>query len=869
MEKRYYINNGWEFTEHWSDSFLRQEPREDGGNLLSGVPDGAAAGQTEAGSDTWQQVRLPHTCKMTPYNYFDEGIYQMVCGYRRILRIPEAWKKDRVYLVIGAAGHSAEVFLNGKKAGEHHCGYTSFRTELTDFLQPGDNLLAVRVDTREQQNIPPFGHVIDYMTYGGLYREAYLEMSGSVRMGDLFVSPRVPEKLPLLHSGMSQEECRDALSHIQFRGQIRTEFTPDGREPAGDHLRICQKVFSCGGEGTDDVLLAEKDLSLAECQPVQRNYAEGSRNALSFRTEVDGARLWDALSPTLFRVVTRLYRKDGNKEEELLDEQTERVGFRRSVFREDGYYLNGRRLQLIGLNRHQSWPYVGYAMPGSQQERDAEILKNELGVNAVRTSHYPQSPYFYRRCDELGLLVFTEIPGWQHIGDEEWKKQAVRNTEEMVLQYRNHPSVILWGVRINESLDDDALYTRTNEVAHSLDSTRQTGGVRYIKKSHLLEDVYTYNDFSHDGRTPGCEKKKRVTPDRRKPYLISECNGHMFPTKIFDCEERRTEHMLRHARVLDAAAGEGDIAGTFGWCMFDYNTHRDFGSGDRICYHGVMDMYRNPKPAAALYAAQQESFPVLEVTSSMDIGEHPTGNPGCVYLVTNADEVRMYRGGVFVKSFFPEDSSWKHLSHGPILIDDYIGDSIKQENFAPEQEKTVKTILNYVALHGLLHLPPRILALGAELAVRYHMKFETAYELYGRYIGNWGGEASGYRFEGFWEGRKLKTLVKAPVQSVHLHAEPDHLLLHEGSCYDVASVRIEMRDQNDNRLPFYMGPVSARTEGPVEIVGSSELTLRGGCGGVYIRTAGKTGQASLILRNEQAGETECRFTVEPDSKAEI
>ncbi len=185
MGKRYYINNGWEFTEHWSDSFLRQEPREDGGNLLSGVPDGAAAGQTEAGSDTWQQVRLPHTCKMTPYNYFDEGIYQMVCGYRRILRIPEAWKKDRVYLVIGAAGHSAEVFLNGKKAGEHHCGYTSFRTELTDFLQPGDNLLAVRVDTREQQNIPPFGHVIDYMTYGGLYREAYLETSGSVRMGDL------------------------------------------------------------------------------------------------------------------------------------------------------------------------------------------------------------------------------------------------------------------------------------------------------------------------------------------------------------------------------------------------------------------------------------------------------------------------------------------------------------------------------------------------------------------------------------------------------------------------------------------------------------------------------------------------------------
>ena len=102
-------------------------------------------------------------------------------------------------------------------------------------------------------------------------------------------------------------------------------------------------------------------------------------------------------------------------------------------------------------------------MPDSVQRRDADILKYELGLNAVRTSHYPQSQAFIDRCDEIGLLVFTEIPGWQHIGDEEWQEIAVRNTEEMVLQYRNHPSVILWGVRINESQDNDKLYTRTNK----------------------------------------------------------------------------------------------------------------------------------------------------------------------------------------------------------------------------------------------------------------------------------------------------------------------------------------------------------------------------------------------------------------------
>ena len=311
-----------------------------------------------------------------------------------------------------------------------------------------------------------------------------------------------------------------------------------------------------------------------------------------------------------------------------MDERIDRIGFRRAEFKKDGFYLNGKKIKLRGLNRHQSYPYVGYAMPKSMQQLDADILKRELGANAVRTSHYPQSHYFIERCDEIGLLVFTEIPGWQHIGDAAWKDQAVENVRDMVKQYRNHTSIILWGVRINESQDDEAFYRRTNEAAHEFDDSRPTGGVRANRKSSLLEDVYTYNDFVHDGKAKGCEPKKNVTSDMEKPYLISEYNGHMYPTKTFDWEEHRAEHALRHANVLDAVAAEEDIAGCFGWCMFDYNTHKDFGSGDRICYHGVMDMFRNPKLAAAVYACQQEKEPVLELSSSMDIGEHPGCNRG-------------------------------------------------------------------------------------------------------------------------------------------------------------------------------------------------------------------------------------------------
>lgn len=129
----------------------------------------------------------------------------------------------------------------------------------------------------------------------------------------------------------------------------------------------------------------------------------------------------------------------------------------------------GKKVFLRGLNRHQSYPYIGYAAPESLQREDARIHQEELGCNAVRTSHYPQSQYFLDECDRRGLLVFTEIPGWQHIGDQPWKDQACENVREMILQNRNHPAIVLWGVRINESVDDDPFYIRTNAIAHELD----------------------------------------------------------------------------------------------------------------------------------------------------------------------------------------------------------------------------------------------------------------------------------------------------------------------------------------------------------------------------------------------------------------
>ncbi|MBR4556286.1 MAG: glycoside hydrolase family 2 protein, partial [Clostridiales bacterium] len=534
---------------------------------------------------------------------------------------------------------------------------------------------------------------------------------------------------------------------------------------------------------------------------------------------------------------------------------TVRFGFRTAEFRVDGFYLNNKKIKLRGLNRHQCWPYVGYAMPESMQKMDADILKNELGLNAVRTSHYPQSHHFINRCDEIGLLVFTEIPGWQNIGDEAWKEQAVVNTREMVTQYRNHPSIILWGVRINESLDCDELYKRTNKEAHELDPYRQTSGVRYLKNSSLLEDVYAFNDFSHNGKTAGCEQKKNVTSDMSKPYFISEYNGHMFPTKAFDSELHRQEHALRHCNVLDSVMANDDIAGSFGWCMFDYNTHKDFGSGDRVCYHGVTDMFRNPKLAAYVYASQNKDIePVLEISSSMDIGEHPAGNRGEIFIFSNCDSVKMYKDDIFIKEYTRKDSSYKNMIAPPMLINDYIGDQLeKNEGFAKRQNKIVKDALNFSAIYGMENMPLKMKLTMGEAMTRYKMKFDDAYRLFAKYVGNWGGKVTEFKFEGIKDGKVVKTVVKAAVTKLNLDLKVSSTVLNEGVTYDVAAIRIKVTDENGNVMSFYNRQALIEVTGDIEILGPSLADINGGMGGVYIRSTGKEGKGSVKITLPDCG----------------
>ena len=768
-----------------------------------------------------EKVRIPHSVVQMPLNDFDESCYQLCSAYRTTFFTQPAWKGMRVLLTVEGAAHKSEVFLNGKNLASHCCGYTAFTVDLTEHLSPAgkNNVLVIRLDSRETLDQPPFGFVVDYMTFGGIYRDVYLQIKSPVYIQDVAVTTKE--------------------QHFSSAVRLSTE-------PGAAGFIVRQSVVPCGADGA---------VPVSECET-----GAASQTVLTAMDVAPVVR-WSLEQPALYLAVTELVDFGGH----IVDTHVVRFGFRDIVFNADGFFLNGKKIKLRGLNRHQSFPYVGYAMPKNMQRDDADILKYEIGLNEVRTSHYPQSQHFIDRCDEIGLLVFTEIPGWQHIGGGHWQELAVQNVRDMVVQYRNHPSIFLWGVRINESLDNDALYEKTNEAARTLDATRPTGGVRYLRHSHLLEDVYTFNDFSHYGPNAGCLKKSDVTETDAAGYMITEYNGHMFPTKSFDDEGHRTEHALRHARVLDAVASSADCAGASGWCAFDYNTHQGFGSGDRVCYHGVMDMFRNPKQAAAVYKSQQDASvvgDVLEVSSGMDIGEYPASVLGPVWVYTNADYVRLYINDIVIKDYHSSDSPFAHLAHGPILIDDFIGNRlVDEEHYAPEDARALKAIICAIQKHGESLMPFRLKMKAFWLGLRGVASKKRISELFGKYLGSWGGSVSTYRFEAFRNGELVKTVVKVPGKTVRVSAAARRTLLVEDETYDVSAISLTARDEWGNIRPYMQEAVLVEASGAVSVIGPAALSLKGGMAAVYVKTLGKSGKGAVTITDWNGAKTKIAFTV--------
>jgi beta-galactosidase len=712
-----------------------------------------AARERDFDDSSFARVIVPHTNLRVPWHSFDEKSYEFVSLYRRRFRLPAAARDRRVFVDFEGVMTASTVRLNGVRLGEYKGGFTPFSFELTSHADfDRDNVLVVEVDSNERPDIPPFGHEVDYLTFGGIYREVSLRIVSPTFIENIFAQPR------------------DVLSG----------------HPALDvqcFLESDQKSSS-GGITLEAALYDGDKLLAKQSQSVPAWNDEGIAPPTLHLDKLEGIELWNLRSPKLYRVEVRLLRGAA-----LLDHDTRRIGFREARFTPQGFSLNGAIVKLRGLDRHQTFPWVGQAMPGRVQRRDAIILRKNLHCNIVRTSHYPQSRHFLDACDEIGLMVLEEIPGWQHIGDQAWQDIAVDNVSRMVRRDWNHPSIILWGVRINESRDNHDFYTRTNAVAHRLDTSRQTGGIRYFQESEFLEDVFTMNDFGWP-----------LKPPNHPLYLNTEFVGHTYPTKTIDNIERLREHTIRHARVHDQLASNVQYAGGIAWCAFDYNTHSNFGSGDRICYHGVTDIFREPKPAAGFYRSQCDPDEEIVLVPSFHWarGDESIGFTKAL-VSSNCDHLKFYVSGTLVAEADPDRVQFAHLKYPPFTAD-------------------------------LSH-----------------------------YAAEWGD----LRIDGFIQGKLAtsRTLSGKGVDQKFTLLPDDTTLAADGA--DTTRVVLRVTDEFDAIRPFAADAIRFELTGPAELIGDNPFALIGGTGAIWIRATEQPGKARLTAHHPYLGTQQVEFEITP------
>jgi beta-galactosidase len=350
----------------------------------------------------------------------------------------------------------------------------------------------------------------------------------------------------------------------------------------------------------------------------------------------------------------------------------------------------------------------------------------------------------------------------------------------MVRRDWNHPSIVLWGVRINESSDDHDFYTRTNAMAHALDPTRQTGGIRAFRESELLEDVFTVNDFGFP-----------LQPPNHPRYLNTEFVGHTYNTKTIDNADRLIEHTIRHARVHDQLASNPQYAGGIAWCAFDYHTHADFGSGDRVCYHGVSDMFREPKPAATFYKSQCD--PAEEAVLELAFHWAPSDEAGGLskgMICSNCDHIKIYVAEELVMEIDPDRQQFPHLRYAPFVFD--FGDALDD---------------------------------------------------------GWGD----LRLEGYIQGKLVITKRhsgKGFDQKFVLAADDEHLVA-DGA--DTTRVVLRVTDEHGNVRPFANEAVAVDLDGPAEIIGDNPVALMGGTAAVWVRAKEQPGQVRLRATHPRLG----------------
>jgi beta-galactosidase len=580
----------------------------------------------------WQNISLPHTAHIEPLVIEDQQ-WQGTSFYRKFFEIAPQDSSKHIAVKFGAAMHEAVVYLNGEKLTKHKGGYLPFVVDISEKVSFEDeNVLLVKLNNEDNPTIPPGKPIenLDFNYFSGLYRNAYLLIDDKLRISDPIEANRVAGGGLRVH----YTDVSDSSATVN----LQTDLVNSGEEALGGSV-----VTTLRDEEGNAVAENEREIDAVEA---------GSYLAVDQQFEIDNPQLWSPDHPNQYTITVEL-KQDGR----VIDSKQEDIGIRTFHFNEENQFvLNGEEIQLRGTNRHQSYPYIGYALSDNAQYRDAYKIK-EAGFNFIRTGHYPPSPAFLDAADELGLLFMNAIPGWQFFGGQEFQNLAHKNLRNMIRRDRNHPSIVLWEASLNESNMDEAFMDKAHRIVH---------------EELPFEDVYSsgWMDYAYDVFIPARQHAEPPSYwndySKDKPYFIAEygdweyyAQNAGFNQDDFEdlTEEARNSRQLRgdgQKRLAQQALNfqeahnsnlRGRSFGDANWVMFDYNR----GYASNIEASGIRDIFRIPKFAYYFYRSQ--AGPNLEEDATFgkpmihiaNYWSDPSYTTAKVY--SNTEEVELFLNG--------------------------------------------------------------------------------------------------------------------------------------------------------------------------------------------------------------------------------
>jgi beta-galactosidase len=596
----------------------------------------------------WKRVELPHTARIEPRIVNDQ--WQGIAFYAKRFQAPAKWRGQTVMLRVEAAMNVAVVKVNGRTVASHLGGYLPFTIDLTPHLRLGGaNDLLIRLDNRDNPVTGPKPlKALDFNTYGGLYRGVRLIVKPPVHLSDEMLADRVAG------GGLfvTYPQVDGARATVQIAADVRNA------GPGPGTAEVTHILY----DGSREVGRSADEISVA-AGATERNLQ---------RIVLPRPRLWSPKSPHLYRLVTIVAAPGG------ADRTETRIGIRRIGIDGDRFVINGEPMFLRGVNRHQEYPYVGYALSPEADYRDAKLIK-EAGFDYVRLSHYPHSPAFMAAADALGLVLLDAILGWQYINpDPDFRAQVLKTCRDMIRRDRNHPSVIAWECSLNESAMPKALVRDFHRAVHEEYPGDQAWSAGWQNDGYDIFLQARQHRLQHY-EPPG------------RPYIVSEYgdweyyaqNAGFGQDKWADLkEEERSSRqplgagearLLQQAANIQAAHNDNFRTPAFAdgyWAMFDYNR----GYADDLETSGAMSLERLPKFAYWFFRSQRgpgegsalfEGGPMVRIASHWLAGSSPK-----LRVFSNAEEVELKLNGRSLGRARPSRSAMSdRLAHPPFLFD--------------------------------------------------------------------------------------------------------------------------------------------------------------------------------------------------------